>query len=174
MGKIKEPKKVLLIVGLIYVPEFNPEPVVGELEKNFGKVGLRSATIPFVHTAYYNKEMGQGLLRRWEVFENPFTPEILVDAKLRTNELEKKYLNEKGGRKINLDPGLLSLSNLILASTKNYSHRIYLGRGIYAEVTLLYRNGGFQVLEWTYPDYREKSTLEFFNKAREFLKKKPA
>jgi hypothetical protein len=86
-----------------------------------------------------------------------------------TNAIEVKYRNEEGGRTVNIDPGLLSLSSLILASTKNYAHRIYLGQGIYAEITLIYKNHRFNALDWTYPDYQEDSALEFFQRARAIL-----
>ncbi len=113
-------------------------------------------------------------MRQWIVFDKLITPDILVKVKHTTNDIEKKYLNERGGRKINIDPGILSLSNLILASTKNFSHRIYLGKGIYAEVTLIYKNKTFTPLEWTYPDHQEKIAIELFEKAREILKNRLA
>jgi len=86
--------------------------------------------------------------------------------KLRTNELERKY-SEGGRRKINLDPGYITESNLVLASTKAYNHRIYLKEGIYAEVTLIYRKKtGYEPLPWTYPDYRTRLALDFFGEVR--------
>jgi hypothetical protein len=99
-------------------------------------------------------------------------PDILVKLKHKTNEIEKQHLNEKEGREVNIDPGLLSLSSLILASTKNYSHRVYLDQGIYAEVTLLFKNQQFNPLEWTYPDYRDKTALDFFTQARDILRER--
>ena len=172
MGVIKSPQPVLPIAGLIYQKGFDIRPVIETLEALLGKTVLTSEVIEFNHTSYYNKEMGENLLRQWLSFGNLLQPDELAELKLRTNELERLYLNENQGRKINIDPGIISLNNLILASTKNYSHRIYIGKGIYAELTLLYQKGIFRPLEWTYPDYREEGTRKFFTRVREILKKR--
>lgn len=174
MAEIKESKKVLLLIGLIFVKDFELDKVLNELKNDLGNILMKSNIIPFTHTIYYNKEMGNKLMRQWIVFEKLITSDILVKVKHITNDIEKKYLNDKNGRKINIDPGVLTLSNLILASTKDYSHRIYLGKGIYAEVTLIYKNKTFSPLEWTYPDHQEKIAIEFFEKAREILKQRLA
>ncbi len=172
MAEIRHPQKVLPVAGLIFKETEKVTKVLQSLENRMGNPLLQSDVIPFTHTTYYNKEMGENLLRQWCVFERLLEPDAIIDLKYLTNDIEKKYLNEKKGRTINIDPGLVSLSNLVLASTKNYSHRIYLGRGIYGEVTLIYKNRTFISLEWTYPDYREPIAIEFFTKAREILKEK--
>ncbi len=170
MAGIKDPQKALPVVGLIFIEGFSIDPILAELKNDMGDVMLKSEALPFTHTHYYNREMGERLTREWLVFEKLLVPDVIIQLKHRTNEIEKGHLNEKGGRKVNIDPGLLSLSNLVLASTKSYSHRIYLGRGIYGEVTLIYKNHQFHPLEWTYPDYREKRALDFFGEARKVLK----
>jgi len=170
MAGIKEPQRVLPFVGLIYVKDFNIDTALKEFEPILGGVIKKSDIITFAHTTYYNKEMGENLLRQWVVFEKLIFPDLLIELKHKSNEIEKKFLNKNGGRSINIDPGLISLSSVILASTKNYSHRIYLGKGIYAEVTLIYKNGQFRPLEWTYPDYREEIVLQFFTESRTMLK----
>lgn len=172
MVRIKNPQKVLPVVGLIFIEGFEIEPVLEELKNDVGDVVLKSEILPFTHTHYYDEEMGDSLIREWLVFGELLVPDVLIHLKHRAHEIENNYLNEKGGRKVNIDPGLLSLSNLILASTKNYSHRIYLGNGIYGEVTLVYKNHYFNPLQWTYPDYREKKALDFFCEARKILKDK--
>jgi hypothetical protein len=171
MAEIKEPQPVLPVVGLITTSGFTAD-VLEELRPDLGMVVLRSAVIPFSHTTYYNAEMGDALMRQWCAFGNLIMPDSLIQLKHRTNDLEQKHLNEDRGRKVNIDPGLVSMSSLVLASTKNYAHRIYLGKGIYAEVTLIYRGHRFVPLDWTYPDYREIVALDFFNMARGFLKEK--
>jgi hypothetical protein len=170
MAVIKAPPKVLPIIGIIFVENVSVDDALKTLKREIGDVILKSDTIPFSHTDYYTNEMGNGLSREWRVFDKLIEPNILVHLKHTTNDIERAYLNEKGGRTINIDPGLLSLSNLILASTKNYSHRIYLSNGIYAEVTLIFKNSRFNPLEWTYPDYRENTALDFFSEARKLLK----
>lgn len=170
MAEIHEPHKVLAFAGLIFFKEFNPDSALEHLNELLGRVIKKSEIIPFTHTTYYNKEMGENLLRQWVLFEKLIYPDLLIELKHKSNEIENRFLNENGGRKINIDPGLISLSNIILTSTKNYSHRIYLGKGIYAEVTLIYKDHQFRPLEWTYPDYREAKALQFFNEARGILK----
>jgi hypothetical protein len=162
MVKTKPPQKVLAMTGLIFVHNIRVDDVLNALKKDFGEVLLKSEVLPFIHTTYYNKEMGDDLLRQWCAFDNLVVPDVLADMKHRTNE--------NGGRKVNIDPGFITLSNLILASTKDFSHRIYIGKGIYAEVTFIYKNKAFVPLEWTYPDHQEPKALEFFQKAREILK----
>ena len=174
MAKIKTVQKVLPFAGLIFVKDFSVDEVFEKFVDELGGVLLKSEIIPFTHTTYYNKEMGSKLLRQWVIFEKLINPDFLPQLKIKSNEVEKKFLNKSGNRQINIDPGLISMSNLILASAKNYSHRIYLGDGIYGEVTLIYKGHRFNPLEWTYPDYREKIALDFFTKAREILKERLA
>ena len=169
MADIKQPQPVLPIIGVIFAPDLTTD-VLPELSADIGNVILKSAEMPFTHTNYYDQEMGGNLTRQWYAFSKLVLPDVLVGLKHNTNVIEKKYLNARGGRSVNIDPGLLSLSSLVLASTKNYAHRIYLGQGIYAEVTLIYKEQKFNPLKWTYPDYQETSALEFFHQARVLLK----
>jgi hypothetical protein len=172
MGAIKEPQPVVPVVGLIYTRDFNVEELHEHLAGHIGTVNLKSEPHPFTHTVYYNNEMGPDLTRQWLAFDALIKPDELAALKIWTNELEEKTLNDREGRMVNIDPGIISLSSLILASTKNYSHRIYLSGGIYAEVTLIYKDNRFNHLEWTYPDYREEAALEFFGGVRRWLKNK--
>ena len=112
--------------------------------------------------------MGRGLKRRFYSFSESIKPDRLVDIKLLTNEIEDRFSRSADfpSRRINLDPGYISPAKLVLASTKNYSHRIYLAKGIYAEVTLYFEKGTFHSFPWTYPDYKSKEYLEIFNKIR--------
>lgn len=130
------------------------EKVMEVLTEKFGGIDFRSPSIPFNFTDYYEKEMGSELAREWISFEQLIQPENLRLIKLTTIEIENKFKRPDGTRTVNIDPGYITLANLVLASTKNYSHRIYLGDGIYAEITLIYKNKHFVPLEWTYPDYR--------------------
>lgn len=171
MGDIREPQHVLPVAGSISTPDFAVD-IFEDLTDEIGNVIMKSDRIPFVHTTYYNEEMGDGLVRQWYAFDKLVVPDVLVRLKNKTNKIEKRYCSENGGRNVNIDPGLLSLSNLILASTKGYAHRIYLDKGIYAEVTLIYRDNKFNPLRWTYPDYREGTALDFFTRARAVLKEK--
>jgi hypothetical protein len=173
MGNVKKPQPVMPVIGLIFVPD-HPADMLQGLHEDVGNVVLKSDAIKFSHTTYYNDEMGGDLMRQWYAFNKLVSPDILARLKIMTNAIEMKYRNEQGGRTVNIDPGVLSLSSLVLASTKNYAHRIYLGQGIYAEITLIYRKHEFKPLDWTYPDYREDSALDFFQRARALLQKQLA
>jgi len=154
-----------LICGIIA-----PEERIGEAQDTlvtaFGGVDSKSGIAPFDFTDYYEKEMGAGLARGWVSFSRGFSQPELVRAKLRAIGLERKLAGADGNRSANLDPGYLTGSKLILASTKNFSHRIYLWGGIFAEVTLLFERGTFVPLRWTYPDYRTTSAIDYFNQVR--------
>ena len=136
------------------------------LTRHFGRVDFASQTIPFRHTTYYEKEMGAGLLRKFISFRDLIDAKNIVETKLLTRNIEEQFSNEKGSRRINLDPGYVCGAKLVLSTTKNYDHRIYLRDGIYAEVTLHYRSGTFSPWEWTYADYRTKEYIEIFNRIR--------
>ncbi len=140
-----------------------------DLRQSFGKVIFKSSVIPFDFTEYYESEMGEKLMRSWLVTEQLKPLEQLADIKNFARKLEAKQLNSKGRRRINIDPGFLTLSNFVLATTKNFGHRIYLKDNIYAEVTLIYQNKSYQPLNWTYPDYQK--VVPFFNQIRNHLYK---
>jgi hypothetical protein len=97
-------------------------------------------------------------------------PETLADIKVKTNEIEDSF-SVNGKRQINLDPGYLTLAKIVLASTKNYAHRVYLRKGIYGEITLFYQDGIFKPHIFTYRDYQEKSCVDMFMRARTLFKK---
>jgi len=129
-----------------------------------------SPSLPWDYSSYYKDEIGWPLSRQFIFFKNLIDPGSLADIKLKTNEIEDS-LSSEGKRSINLDPGYLNLSNVVLASTKNYAHRIYLNKGIYAEVTLIYKDDTYKPHLFTYSDYQDKTHVDIFLKAREILKK---
>jgi hypothetical protein len=171
MAKIREPDRVLALIGFIFHREFDLAKIAPDITSRLGRVSIRSEAKPFDQTDYYISEMGGDLVRQWWVFETPVMPDELAGLKIWSGGVEEKNQGEKSGRRVNIDPGLITLYSLVLASTKNYSHRIYLSRGIYAETTLIYRHNRFQALEWTYPDYKTDAALAFFGQAREYLKR---
>ncbi|MBI5598239.1 MAG: DUF4416 family protein [Deltaproteobacteria bacterium] len=142
------------------------EAVSGELEKEFGLSDYSSPLMDFGYTDYYESEMGGALKRRLLAFERLVSPAELAGIKLFTNGVEGRYLTGDGRRKVNIDPGYLTLYNLIVASCKNYSHRVYLEKGVYAEVTLIFRDGEYRALDWTYPDYRGDMMRGVFREIR--------
>jgi hypothetical protein len=167
MGDIKKPLLEKLMSGFIYSDRAACELAKKEMVKKFGPIDLESEEFDFNYTDYYAPEMGGGLKRRFISFAKLVDPSALAGAKLFTDKIEKKHLQrDTKNRIVNIDPGLLSHSKLVLATTKNFSHRIYLGRGIYAEVTLQYRGGKWVKLDWTYPDYATTEYQAIFDKIR--------
>lgn len=165
MGKTQKPQAVKLISGFIFKEEENFKKANGLLERRFGQVDFQSEPLPFDYTNYYAKEFGLGLKRTFLSFKKLIYPQQLSGIKVFTKTLEKR-LSLKGSRRVNIDPGYLDLAKLVLASTKDFSHRIYLNRGIWAEVTLVYQGKTFKPWEWTYPDYRTQEYLAIFNRIR--------
>ncbi|MBS3736518.1 MAG: DUF4416 family protein [Candidatus Bipolaricaulota bacterium] len=169
MGEPTEPKPVKLFTGLLTSRPEIFSSVEEELRAEFGPADLESELIPFDFTDYYSEEMGEDIKRKFISFEELIDPGDIADIKLNTNEAEEEFSEELDvdlPRPINIDPGYVGQSKMVLATTKNYSHRIYIRSGIYAEVTFQYKDGSFRALQWTYPDYRSEEYLEFFERVR--------
>ncbi len=165
MGQIKQPAPVKLIASIFSADETLLAVARGTLVNRFGPIDYHSELLPFNHTSYYACEFGEGLVRQIVAFAELIPPQRLAAIKRATNELEMTWAVE-GRRRLNLDPGYLSLSKLVLATTKDYTHRVYLEQGIYAEVTLYYKGGAFHPWEWTYPDYASLRYLGIFDQIR--------
>ncbi len=166
----KEYEKVLLFMGVLSTRGF-PKKLREKLEEKFGPIEKVSSSIPFSFTDYYNSEMGDNIERFFVSFENLVSPDELREAKLFTNRLEKEW-EEEGKRKINLDPGTMSTANVILATTKNRSHRIAIGSSLFAELTLIYQKHEFQSFEWTYSDYKSPIVQDILLEFRKSLLEK--
>jgi hypothetical protein len=165
MGALKSPAPVKLICSILAGAPGLLDEARAALIERWGPADFVSEVLPFEHTDYYAGEMGAGLLRQIVAFAGLIDPAALPDIKIATNELERRWL-EAGRRRVNLDPGYLTLAKLVLATTKDHGHRIYLRDGIYAEVTLRFRDGHFQPWEWTYPDYGSPAYCEMFGRLR--------
>jgi hypothetical protein len=171
MGSVRPAGKVKLIVGLISKDAGLFDRVKLILEKKFhNKTDFESAILDFIHTDYYNKEMGTGLKRKFLSFKKTVPLKNIEKVKLISNEIEKAFSSD-GKRAINIDPGYLDLSKLVLFSTKDYTHRIHVGKNIFAEVTLYFKGKTFNVWPWTYPDYKTDEYIFIFNTVRELYKK---
>jgi len=161
----KEARKVKLINSLFSPEEKLVEKVIEQMEGYFGPVDWVSEKTVFNRTRYYAKEMGWPLYRRFISFSKLICPDSIADIKLMTNTIENEHIVDKR-RKVNIDPGYISLERLVLATGKNYIHRIYLKKGIYADLTLVFHAGTFKPLAWTYPDYADEKVIAYFNMAR--------
>lgn len=161
--------KLALDVKLFAAVTFNNKDIYEEIKsiltEEFGEIDTFSASYDFIYTQYYAKEMGVNLQKQLVGFEKLIRPEILPDIKLLTNEIEQRF-SQENKRPVNIDPGYLTGAKVVLATTKNFDHRLYLGKGIYGDVHLRYRGNKFRFNEWTYPDYREMIVIDFFARLR--------
>ena len=165
MGTQEEFNKVKLFSGFIFKENHIYESIKKELEDFFSEIDIESEPFSFDLTTYYNKEMGFPLFRRFVSFKDPVAPETLPEIKIFTNEIEDRTAIS-GKRVINIDPGYLSDSNIVIATTKNHYHRIPLQKGIYAHIEYIIKKKKITTLEWTYPDFKKPEYIDFFSKLR--------
>lgn len=165
MSLPNRPDPVKLIASLFSPEKELLEWAAGELCRRYGPTDWISRELFFDRTRYYEKEMGWPLHRRFVSFERLISPEAIAAVKLQTNEIE--HLRSEGkDRRVNIDPGYISPERLILATGKNFTHRVYLSRGIYADLTLIFQRGSFRTLPWTYEDYADPEAIGWFNDVR--------
>jgi len=160
------PKPVKLMIGIFLKEKSLFQAGVSQLTERFGPLELVSRWFSFDLTEYYVSEMGAPLYRRMLAFGPLIRKDELVEVKLQTHALEQNFSRD-GKRRINLDPGYMAREHVVLATGKSFSHRIYIGRGIYGDLTLLYQKGAFQQLPWTYPDYCRKDMQGFLKRVRD-------
>jgi hypothetical protein len=169
MWELKNPKPVKLIIGILAANQDCLQTAVKTIEAKFGEIDFQSDVWPFTQTDYYKDQTGENILRQFVSIEKLIDPAKLANIKHKTNRLEQKLVAKSAAglpRPVNLDPGIIEPSKLVLATTKNYSHRIYIGKKMYAEVTLVFDKGHWQSLPYTYPDYRQQCYFDFFEKVR--------
>ncbi len=158
----------LLVIGLLFPDSEEIKNILyKEISDNFGIISEKTDIKDFPSN-YYNNELGEGVKRQWLLMEKIVSREQMADIKLKAIEIEDKY-RKNGKRIFNIDPGFLTLSSFFLPTTKDYSHRIYLKDGIFAEITLIYKQEKFQILPWTYRDYQWEYTHEIFSNWRKKL-----
>jgi hypothetical protein len=153
MSLPRSPRAAKLVMSFLYRDEAPLAETLAAADEKYGPVDFLSEPLPFEFTAYYEREMGKNLKRRLAGFRPLIFPQQLPEIKHWANAREDRHRDEKGGRRINIDPGYIASAKFILATAKDYSHRIYLGDGIYGDLTLMFQKGSFRTLPWTYPDY---------------------
>jgi hypothetical protein len=166
MGTPTPPAPVKLIAGLLGASDELLEHAAAALTEPFGPIDARSAVTAWDVSTYYQAEMGRSIRRQFLSFERLIEPDGLVAIKHTTNDLEGRW-RTVSGRQVNIDPGYIAATKLVLASTKDAAHRVHLARGIYAEVTLLFEHGSFHAHAHTYPDYAAADAVAFFNGVRQ-------
>lgn len=169
MGTAREPQPVRLIASLLTSDPELMDKAQALLVQAYGPIDFVSDRYAFDHTPYYAPEFGTGLQRIIVTFAQLVSPAQLPAVKRHTNEIEWA-LAQGDRRRVNIDPGYVSLGKLVLATTKNHAHRIYLDQGIFGEVTLTYQDGRFRPWPWTYPDYGEEEYCTLFDRIRQRYK----
>ncbi len=173
MGQIREVRPALRLLGAFSRHETALAWTRQVAEQRWGTMALASEPFEFDDTAYYEPTMGADLKKIFFAFEELMDPAELVEVKHISNQLETRFATEHAtgeSRPLNLDPGYITEAKLVLATTKDRDHRIYLDRGIYAEVTLHYHAGAWRTRPWTYPDYQQVAYHHFFTRCREYLR----
>jgi hypothetical protein len=165
MSLPKAPKPAKLVIGLFMKEKRLVEKITAELIEALGSIDMVSPWFPFDYTDYYESEMNAPLFRRMLTFKELIKQSSLADIKNLTNEIESNYSMEEK-RLVNIDPGYMLKERFVLATGKNFAHRIYIGKKIYADLTLIYTKGDFKKLPWTYPDYTDKNMLSFLIQVR--------
>jgi len=169
MWELKKPGPVKLIIGILAADQECLSAALDVLISEFGKLDFVSDVWPFNQTDYYKDQSGENILKQFVSIEKLTEAGRLAKIKHKTNRLEQKLaakLNIDLPRPVNLDPGIIEPSKLVLATTKNYSHRIYIGKKMYAEVTLIFDKGRWLPFPYTYPDYKQDCYHDFFDKVR--------
>jgi len=162
-------KKIKLIMGFIFKDEWALEQAETLISRRFGPIDFRSGIVDFPYTDYYSKELGLNLKRKFISLTRLISPENIYLVKLRTCKIEKK-LSISGRRTVNIDPGYMAEGKLVLLTTKDHSHRVYLRNGVYAESTLKFHGGTFVPWETTYPDYGSAAYVDIFKQIRNLYK----
>ena len=170
MGDVRQPDRVKPICGIISRPEIDPDNIRKDLKEILGEINSESGDYDFSYTNYYESEMGRDLKRMFVSFRDLIEPDAIAEIKLKTNAIEDTYAAD-GKRRINLDPGFIHSAKLVLATTKNFAHRVYIRSGIYGDVQLRHMHGQWVTHDWTYPDYRTSEALAWFTQVRQQYQK---
>ena len=165
MSRPQSPQPAKLVIGILLKDKDLVQPLAQSLTTLFGDVDTVSSWLDFDYTDYYTREMGGPLFRRMFSFKKLIEQPDLARIKVQTNRLEQSY-EQDGRRRVNIDPGYLLHERFVLATGKNFTHRIYLNEGIYADLTLIYQKGDFQTLPWTYPDYAAEDLKGYLKQVR--------
>lgn len=171
MGLAQQPSPVKLFLAIMHVSESSLQQSLKRCTEKFGTIEHSLGPVDFTSfTHYYNKEMGSTIFKSYMIFQQLIDRSEISSIKNFTNEIEKEFMcNNK--RVVNLDPGYITVDKFVLASTKDFYHRIYLDQGIYAEVTLHFRRGRFRYFSWTYSDYKEEYIQMLLQQGRISLQK---
>jgi len=170
MARIQKPPPGQLIVSIIYSHIDAVVDALRLLEKQFGRVRCETVDIQYTNTDRYEEEMGSNLVRRLFSFEKLVERDSLPEIKSVCQEIERQLGDQVGDfvfRAANLDPGVLTPDNLVMASNREYNHRIYLADGVFAEIQLIWAHGQFTRLPWTNHDFCDDEVVDFLIRVRQ-------
>ncbi len=156
------------IIAILTSNEKLRSDAIVDLEQSIGSVDFIGSAHPFIHTEYYEPEMGADLKRNIISFNLTIEAYELANIKNKTCEIEEKF-KTNGNRNINIDPGYLSLHQVVLASNKGGGHMLMISKNVYVDFLLWY-NKGWQSLPWTYPDFKDRTYFDEFEKIRKMFK----
>ncbi len=165
MLELQIPEKVKFICSFIYGDLPNYKKTLKILESKFGQIDFKSDELSFDHTKYYAPEMGESLKRTFISFKKLYSCEEFIKIKVFCVKLERRF-SKSNNRTVNIDPGYINLARVVLLTTKDFAHRIYLGKSVFAEVTLQYIGDQYKDLSWTFPDYRTPKYKEILTVIR--------
>ncbi len=171
MAKARLPEDIVIFCSIIYHDQEVLTRTLNKLYHQYGRLMYLSRPLDFTQTHYYDRELGHPLKRVIIAFDKLMPRNCLPDVKTFTNGLEQ-LLSIDGKRRVNLDPGILCMESVNLATAKPYSHRFYLDKGIWGEVTLMYQGQSYYTLDWTYPDYRTPQIIEILNDIRKIYRRR--
>jgi hypothetical protein len=166
VGTTTQPAAVKLLIAVLFHPNAPVEKILDAIDRRFGKRQHTYGPVPFSWTRYYREEMGSDLQKLYYNYETSIDRSDIPDIKLFTNDIERRYSTADGNRTVNIDPGYVARDKVVLATTKDFYHRLYLDKGIFGEVTLHYRKGRFRYFSWTYPDFKDQNVMLFLEKIR--------
>jgi hypothetical protein len=166
MGIPTDQRPAKLVASIIFKDESACESAERALIRKFGPLEPLVRVLPFDFTDYYSEEFGKPLKRKLLCFKKPVKKEAVSGIKIVTNRIEDRY-RKNGRRTVNIDPGYVTEAKLVLMTTKDYTHRVYIGNRIFAESTLFFQDGSFRAWPWTYPDYASADLIAYFNEVRE-------
>ena len=174
MGEVKIQRPVLLIAAISSRYETAIEDWSrSTCQSTWGHVIIESELFDFDQTSFYTRTMGNDIRKKLFAFERLIDPGTISDYKIASNQWEEQFKlshDYPENRPLNIDPGYLTEAKLVLATTKDRDHRLYLRDGIFAEVTLFYKQGVWECSRWTYPDYQSAPYHAFFDRCREYLR----
>ncbi len=166
MGILHPHPPVKLICGLLCHPDQPVQAVHLAIEKRWGPIAAQTEWFDFSHTPYYRKEMGDGLKKQYLSID-PLVPiDRMPEIKLESNETEKRFTRD-GNRRANIDPGYLADAKILMITTKNLAHRVYVGRNLFVDLQLIYKKDSYYPMPWAFADMREPKVIQFFNTVRE-------